>query len=141
MKPRLLSGAGALLLCSASALAVGLGPLTKQGVTDGPRKAFFLTLINPYPAAETFRAYAVGMDDEIGQPRVRIVPETSRIGGRSNRRIIVIAKDIAPGETFAFRVCAERAQQNEGMIHARVCSKLSARRLPPVVERAGGGGQ
>jgi hypothetical protein len=120
----------AVTLPAAPALAVGLGPLSKSGVTDGPRKAFYLTLINPYRDATAFRSYAIGMEDELPQPRVRILPGDVTLGGNTSRQLLVIAGGLAPGETFAFRVCAERAQLTEGMIRARVCSKLSARRLP-----------
>lgn len=120
--------AAALPMSSAS--AVGLGPLAKSGVTAGPRKAFYLTLINPYQTATEFRAYAIGWEDEQRQPRVRILPgETVTLGGGSQRQLLVIAGGLSPGETYSFRVCAERARQIQGMIHARVCSKLSARRL------------
>lgn len=122
----------ALALVAAPAAGVGLGPLAKSGVTDGPRKAFHLILINPYPAATGFTAYAVGAADETPQPRVRILPGDIRLAGGSERRLLVIASDLAPGETYEFRVCAERADTQEGMIHARVCSRLSARRLPGV---------
>jgi hypothetical protein len=120
----------AALALAAPALAVGLGPLSKSGVTDTDRKGFFLTLINPYPAATAFRAYAVGAGDETPQPRVRILPGEATLGGRTTRRILVVATGLAPGETYAFRVCAELAHTPKGMIHARVCSNLSARRLP-----------
>ncbi|QPQ55271.1 hypothetical protein IC614_01235 [Allosphingosinicella flava] len=122
----------ALMAAAAPAFAVGMGPLAKSGLTDGPRKAFYLTVINPYPAAASFKAYAVGVDDEEVQSRVRILPEaTIRIGAKQNRRILVVADDLEPGETFAFRVCAAKAEMVEGMVHARVCSKLSARRIAP----------
>lgn len=127
---RLGLAATALALAAAPALGVGLGPLAKAGVTDGPRKAFYLTLINPYPTAVPFHAYAIGIQDEAPQARVRILPGTVTLGGRTNRRLLVIADGLAPGETYMFRVCAERADLPEGMIHARVCSHLSARRLP-----------
>lgn len=120
----------ALALAATPALAVGLGPLSKSGVTDSERKGFFLTLINPYPAATPYRAYAVGADDETAQPRVRITPAEVTLGGRATRRILIVATGLRPGEAYAFRVCAERADTAEGMIHARVCSHLSARRLP-----------
>lgn len=117
-------------LASAPAFAVGLGPLAKSGVTDTDRKGFYLTLINPYPAATGFHAYAIGPQDETPQPRVRILPGDITLAGRTSRQILVIATGLAPGETYAFRVCAERTQTPEGMIHARVCSRLGARRLP-----------
>jgi hypothetical protein len=117
-------------LAAAPALAVGLGPLSRSGVTDTDRKGFYLTLINPYPAATPFHAYAIGPADETPQPRVRILPADVTLAGRTSRRILVIATGLAPGESYAFRVCAERAQTPEGMIHARVCSRLGARRLP-----------
>ena len=120
----------ALALAAAPAAGVGLGPLAKSGVTDGPRKAFYLTLINPYPTATAFRAYAVGEGDEAAQLRVTIFPDAATLGGNANRRLLVIADDLAAGETYAFRVCAERAETSEGLIHARVCSHLTARRLP-----------
>ena len=117
-------------LASAPAFAVGLGPLAKSGVTDTDRKGFYLTLINPYPTATTFHAYAIGPEDETEQARVRILPAATTLPARSNRRILVIATGLRPGETYAFRVCAERAQNPEELLHARVCSRLSARRLP-----------
>jgi len=120
----------ALALAATPALAVGLGPLSKSGITDSDRKGFFLTLINPYPSATPYRAYAVGEEDESPQPRVRIVPAEVTLGGRATRRILVIAQELRPGEEYAFRVCAERSDIEEGMINARVCSRLRARRLP-----------
>ncbi|MBB6124730.1 hypothetical protein [Sphingobium subterraneum] len=112
------------------ALAVGLGPLTNEGVIDGPRKAFQLTLYNPYPEAVAFRAYAVGIDDETPQERVMILPATTTLGPNVSRRLIIIATDLTVGEIYRFRVCAERATPPEGIqINARVCSKMSAHRL------------
>ncbi len=128
MKRRLACAVG-LALLAAPALGVGLGPLAKSGITDGPRKAFYLTLINPYPAAARFSAYAVGPVDEAMQTRVSILPADATVAGRGSRRLLVIAEDMAPGETYEFRVCAARADLPEGMIHARVCSRLSARRI------------
>jgi len=133
----------ALLLAGAAfaapALAVGLGPLVKTGVTDGPAKAFYLTVINPYPTAQAFRAYAVGFEDEVPAGRVKIAPADITIGGRKSRRILVIANEMTPGESYPFRVCAERRVKQEGTIHARVCSKLTARRLPGAAGRPGAG--
>lgn len=119
----------AVSLVAAPAAAVGLGPLVKDGVTDGPRKAFYLTVSNPYSDARIFRAYATGLEDEIdGQP-VDVIPNVMSIGGGESRKIIVVANDLQPGQQVAFRVCAELKERMKGTIHARVCSKLSARRM------------
>ena len=119
----------AALACPRAALAVGLGPILKQGVTDGPAKAFYLTLINPLPKARSFIAYALEANKEISQPRVEIFPRVTKVGGGSKLKILVIARQIQPNESFTFRVCAEQ-QIQKGVIHARVCSKLTARRVP-----------
>ena len=112
------------------ALAVGLGPLTNEGVIDGPRKAFQLTLYNPYPQSVAFRVYAVGIDDETPQDKVAIFPAAVTLGPDVSRRLIVIARDLSVNEIYRFRVCAERATPPEGIqINARVCSKLSAHRI------------
>ena len=112
------------------AAAVGLGPLTHQGATATDRKGFFLTLINPYPTAQRFRLYSVGWDNEAAVERVRSPVRLVQLGGKSQRKLLVIDTALAPGETHRFRVCAERvAPAGEAMIHARVCSKLTARRL------------
>ena len=124
--------AAALLafLATAPAAAVGLGPLAKDGATAGDRKGFYLTLINPYPTQERFRLYSVGWDDERPLPRVRIPLSTIVLGPKAQRRILVIDTALVPGETHQFRVCAERVEPaGKALIHARVCSKLSARRL------------
>ncbi|MFP5329657.1 MAG: hypothetical protein ACLGHC_05910 [Alphaproteobacteria bacterium] len=124
--------AGAALLAAialAPAGAVGLGPLTHEGATASDRKGFYLTLINPYPAQERFRLYAVGWDDEAPVARVKIPVKSVVLGPKSQRRLLVIDTELAPGEVHRFRVCAERVESNEkAMIHARVCSKLVARR-------------
>lgn len=113
-----------------SAGAVGLGPLSADGVTRTDRKGFYVTLINPYPTAERFTLYGVGWDDEVTTERVRIPLESPVLGPKSQRRLLVIATGLVPGETYKFRVCAERVEPSgEGMINARVCSKLSARRV------------
>jgi hypothetical protein len=124
----LVAGAVAALAAAAPAVAVGLGPLSKEGSTATSRKAFYLTLINPYTDAQTFRAVAVDFDD---QPidRVKIVPAVTTLAGESRRQLVVIANGLTPGEEYKFKVCAALAVQNEGTLHARVCSKLTARRL------------
>lgn len=111
------------------ASAVGLGPLRKEGVTDGPAKAFYLTLINPYPGREAFRVYAIGASDETPAARVTLPASQLQVGGERTRRFVVVTNGLAPGESYTFRICAERAQHSEGSIHARVCSRLTARRL------------
>lgn len=122
--------AGLTALASAAAAgAVGLGPLTKSGVTDGPAKAFYLTLYNPYPARTAFRLYAVGNQDEVAQDRVRVPSGPVPLGAEKTRKFMVVASGLQPGEHYAFRVCAEKATPAEREIHARVCSRLVARRL------------
>jgi len=121
----------ALLCIGAPALAVGLGPLTKSGVTDGEAKAFYLTLINPYPHVETFHSVAIGADDEVRAERVALFPADVAIGGGRSRKLLVIVRPLKPGETYAFRVCAAKTPAPQETIHARVCSKLAARRLGP----------
>lgn len=123
----------ALLLAAAAASAagaVGLGPLSHSGLTNSERKGFYLTLINPYPTRETFRLYGVEWDSEEPVARVRIPIDRPVLGPKSRRRMLVVDTGLEPGEEHRFRVCAERVQTaEEGMIHARVCSKLVARRV------------
>jgi hypothetical protein len=123
--------AGAMLLVlGTSAGAVGLGPLVKDGVIDGPRQAFLLTLFNPYEQPTVFVAFPIGGDDEDAQSRVTVFPAEARLASRSTRQIMVIADGLQVGETYAFRVCAQRKSPPEGIaINARVCSKLSAHRV------------
>lgn len=124
------SAALALLLAWTPALAVGLGPLKREGVTDGPGKAFYLTLSNPYPLAERFQVEPVGLADDDAAPRVTVFPDQPVVGAGGARRLLVIVRPLQPGETYTFRVCAQRAPRPEETVHARVCSKLAARRLP-----------
>jgi hypothetical protein len=99
------------------------------GLTDGPAKAFYLTLINPYPKAELFRAKAVGIHDEDRVARVMVFPSDNLVAGNGRRRLLVIVRDLAPGERFTFRVCAGRDPKPQETVYARVCSTLTARRL------------
>ncbi len=122
------AAAAALALGAGPALAVGLSPLVKAGDTASPAKAFYLTITNPYPQPRAFRAYVDGLAEaEQATDLVDIHPAKLTIKGGGDRRIMVILRGLAPGETREARVCAQLAQ-SEGMIHARVCSKLSARR-------------
>ena len=110
--------------------AVGLGPLSKEGYIDGPRKGFELVIYNPYQTSVDFTAYAVAADDETPQPRVTIIPAQLKLGAGQSRRLVVIASDLAPEEYYQFRVCAERTTPPTGVaINARVCSQLSVRRV------------
>lgn len=129
---RQLLALGAIAAAAAPAGAVGLGPLVNQGIIDGPKKAFYLTLLNPYPQAMEFIAYPAGLTDEDPAPlaRVMIYPSDVTLGSARSRKLLVIASDLAVGESFTFRVCAERKTPPQGIqIHARVCSKLTARRV------------
>lgn len=120
--------AGALALCSTAALAVGLGPLEKSGVTATASKGLYLTLINPYDSAQRFRAY-VEEDGAIDPARVDIRPGKLTMGANTRQRVLVVVRDLEPGEEVNFRVCAEKIEDKEVTVHARVCSKLGARRL------------
>lgn len=127
---RFLALAIALVPVGGAAQAVGLGPLAKEGVTASSRKGFYLTLINPYPVAATFRLYGLGWADDTPQPGVVIPVDTPSLGARSQRRMLVIATGLGSAQVHRFRVCAERVDpKGKAMIHARVCSKLVARRV------------
>ncbi|WP_152569471.1 MULTISPECIES: hypothetical protein [Sphingomonas] len=94
------------------------------------RKGFYVTLINDDRRPDALRLYAIGYGDEAAQPRVMLPSPILTLPANSQRRVLVIASDLSPGETFRFRVCAERADFGQGaLIHARVCSKLVARRI------------
>ena len=121
--------AAAVLLMASPALAVGLGPLSKAGVTDGPGKAFYLTLYNPYRERAAFTVYAVADGDETPEPRVRVPVNALPLKPESTRKFMIAVTDLAPGETYKFRVCAERQLIKDEPIHARVCSRLTARRI------------
>lgn len=114
------------------AFGVGMAPLAKQGMTVGPAKAFYLTVINPYAQPRAFRAYVDGA--EAAGEGIAILPAEVTIKPGGQRRIVVILRDLAPGQTREARICAELAKQ-EGFIHARVCSKLSATRLARPLDR------
>ena len=116
-------------LLATPAGAVGLGPLSKEGVTDGPDKAFYLTLFNPYPERAQFAVQAVGWDDDAPVGRVR-VPPPMPLRAQTQRRFVIITTGLVPGESYRFRLCAERVISGEEQIHARVCSRITARRLP-----------
>jgi hypothetical protein len=121
-----------LIALSASAGAVGLGPMVRDGATDTDRKGFYLTLINSERRYETYKALAIGFDDErpISDDRVTILPSQVVVPADSTRQLLVVVKDLKPSETFRFRVCSEIANPPPGeMIHARICSKLTARRV------------
>lgn len=109
--------------------AVGLGPLSKSGITDGPQKAFYLTLINPYPQAERFTVDALETASEVKVERVLVFPNDVQVAGNHSRQLLVVVRDLQPGEQFDFRVCAQKPPAPEETVHARVCSTLMARRL------------
>lgn len=125
-----MTGALALAaLATAPAGSVGLGPLVAEGATLIDRKGFYVTLINPYPSQQRFRLYSVGWDDETPVARVRIPVSEPVLGPKSQRRLLIVDTGLTPGETHQFRVCAERVEPTgKALIHARVCSKLTARR-------------
>lgn len=121
---------GALLaLVPTAAAAVGLGPLSKEGVTDGPAKGFYLTLYNPYEQRTPFVLYAIGAEDEARAARVRLNTNPITLPAKGQRKLMIVADGLQPGERYSFRVCAERYTTQEESIHARVCSRLTARRV------------
>ena len=120
----------AVLAYGTTAAAVGLGPLRKSGLTASDRKGFYLTLVNPYPQSDHFRAY-IDPESEIDPKRVSILPDTMLVGSKKSRKILVVVNDLTPGEEVVFRVCAERLEEEKVIVHVRVCSKLGARRIAP----------
>lgn len=121
---------GVLALLSAPAFAVGMAPLSKAGITDGSGKAFYLTVINPYPGAERFIAHSYLANTDEPAAKAVVFPSDMVIGSGGRRQILVVIKGLEPGETYDVRVCAERPRNQQEIVHVRVCSKLSARRLP-----------
>ena len=127
---RLVGGLWLAAFAFSSASAVGLGPLAHSGVTRTERKGFYLTLINPYPTQERFRLYSVEWDSEAAVDRVVIPVNSPTLGPMAQRRLLVVDTRLTPGEVHRFRVCAERiGAPQEDIIHARVCSRLTARRV------------
>ena len=119
-----------MLAAAAPAPAVGLGPLRLEGVIDGPREGFMLDLYNPYQETAAFELYAIGLDDETPQPRVTILPAEAPLGAERSRKVLVVVDELQVGETYRFRVCAQRKMPGDGLrINARVCSKISSRRV------------
>lgn len=125
---RALAAAIGLVMLASPAGAVGMGPLSKSGITDGPAKGFWLTIINPYADLREFRAYPLSADsgESVGNVAIRLA--LSRTPPNGSRRILVTVSALAPGEVRRLRVCAELAQA-EGTLHARICSALTARRV------------
>jgi hypothetical protein len=125
---KMMAALGLALSINAPAAAVTFGPLQKSGNTASDRKGFYLNLANPYERAFEFRLFLEPGDIGLRE-RVKIIPSAATLRGRGKRRILVIVRDLTPGETLEFRVCAERAPQFQETVHARVCSRLTARRL------------
>lgn len=118
-----------LAAVAAPAFAVGLGPLAKVGVTDGPAKAFYLDIRNPYDHSETFHSAAVEWKTEDPATRVTVFPSVITLSPHGTRKLLVIADRLEPGESYTFRVCAFRPPKENETVYARVCSRLTARRL------------
>lgn len=116
----------AMALLAAPAGAVGMGPLSKSGLTDGPAKAFYLTVSNPYDRPESFRVFA---EDPGLAERVALRPAEFRLGAGKSRTVLAIATGLAAEETFKFRVCARKFDDEKDLVRAKVCSTLSARRV------------
>lgn len=132
---RAVTGALAAALALAAGVspagAVGFGPLAVEGLTNSDRKGFYMTVLNPYPTSQTFRIYSVGWDHEKPEGRVLIPISRPMLAPKSQRRVLVVDTKLVPGEEHRFRVCAEHESiEQEALIHARVCSKLIARRIP-----------
>lgn len=119
-----------LLSVSAAAGAVSFGPLQRSGVTDRPGKAFYLSIANPYSTIERFQIRAMEAVADDAADRVVIFPSDLALGGGSRRQVLVIVKPLQPNETYRFRVCASRSPKPQETVNARVCSNLTARRLP-----------
>ena len=119
----------AMALVAAPAFAVGLGPLKKEGVTDGAAKGFWLSVSNSERTARTILLTGKSIDAETVEDRVVIIPDRILIAPERTRRVLVMARSLNPNERFTFRVCAETPPDAKETVHARVCSKLTARRV------------
>lgn len=128
MRARLIGCIAAMI--GAPALAVSLGPLAKSGITDGSGKAFYLDLRNNETQAQDFRIDALEQDHVTPARRVTVFPSRVTLAANNGRKLFVIVSGLTAGETYSFRVCAYRPPQPTETVLARVCSKLTARRLP-----------
>lgn len=122
----------AIALIATPAFAVGLGPLKKEGVTGGSAKGFWLTVSNERRQPQTIILSARSATAEALEERVVVIPDRLLVGPERTRRVLVMARSLQPDERYTFRVCAEAPPEPKETIHARVCSKLTARRIAPV---------
>lgn len=120
-----------LIILPVSADAIGLGPLRHKGITDGPRKGFWLNVWNSAQVAETYRFHPYLESEDAHNERVTVFPDTIRMAPGRQRRVLVVASGMKPGERFTFRVCAGRDPKETEVIYARVCSTLTAIRIQP----------
>ncbi|MGB3723039.1 MAG: hypothetical protein WA979_09500 [Pacificimonas sp.] len=100
-------------------------------MTATEKKGFYLTVINPYDLPQRFAIRALDWQNEKEIANVQIHPNNAVVRANGKRRVLVIFTDLPRGEETRARICAQLDRNPEGVaIEARVCSKLTARRMP-----------
>ena len=95
-------GAALLVLQAGGAAAQSVSPIKKSGVTPTNRKAFYVTIRNPYPAPMTFSLTPMEPDFEKEAKGTKVLPDTVTLGQDRQRRVFaapIFAESASGGGT------------------------------------------
>lgn len=116
----------AVIAIAAPAAAQSLAPLEKTGVTPSDRKAFKLTVGNPYKSRMTFVLVPLAPDYQTPIKGVTIQPAQLTMAPGFSRQVIVTF-DIDPAKKERTIALCVMPKALDGPILPRVCGRYTGR--------------
>jgi len=117
---------GAAITLAAPVMAQSLSPLEKTGVTPSDRKAFKLTVGNPYTSRMTFVLVPLAADYQTPIEGVTIRPAELTMAPQFSRQVIVTF-DIDPKKKERTIALCVMPKALDGPILPRVCGRYTGR--------------
>ncbi len=118
----------ALVVAASEVAAQGLSPLRREGETPGDRKAFYISVKNPYPKALTFRLEPMELDHQNLAPNAWVHPNKVTIAPNRGRRVTLIM-EIPKNETERTISLCVTIPSLESAVLPRVCGTYTGRRF------------
>ena len=117
-----------LALLATGAAAQSVSPMKKSGTTLTARKAFYVTVSNPYPERMTFSLTPMEPGYHAEAKGTRVLPPEVTLGSHRQRRVIFMF-DIPEGETERKVSLCVAPEGLASHVRPRVCGTYVGRRI------------
>ena len=107
--------------------AAGLAPMEKEGFTTSDKKAFYLTVINPYSHMIEYELNAYEPDLKTPARGVKVNRKSLRVAGKRKQKIVLIVQIPKNQKEREIALCVHTPSKSKSIL-ARVCGRYIGKR-------------